>query len=57
MGFESGLAADQYLVMDPPHREPEKELTIPELGPKEFSFLRERKRDLLIYKRGSLGHL
>lgn len=57
MGFESGLAADQYLVMDPPYRQPEKELTIPELGPKEFSFLRERKRDLLIYKRGSLGHL
>lgn len=38
--FESGLVADQDLVMDPPYREPEKEL-FSELGPMAFSFLRE----------------
>lgn len=57
LGFESGLVADQDLVVDPSYREPETELTIPEPGPRKFSFLREWKRDLLIYERDSLGHL
>lgn len=53
--FESGLAADQDLAMDPPHREPEKEL-ISELGPMEFSFLGEWKRNLFVSEKDCLGH-
>lgn len=44
LGFESGLVADQDLVRDSPSREPEKELMVPHLGPKEFSFLRAEKK-------------
>lgn len=50
------LVAEQDLVRDPPYREPEKELIAPDLGPREFSFLREKKRNLLVYERDSLGH-
>lgn len=54
LGFESRLVADQDLVRNPPSRKPEKELMAPELGLKEFSFLREQKRNLL---KRTLGHL
>ena len=53
LGFESRLVADQDLVRNPPSRKPEKELMAPELGLKEFSFLREQKRNLLIYEKDS----
>lgn len=56
LGSESGLVADQDLLRELPDREPERELMVPELGPREFSFLRQRKRNLLVYERGSLGH-
>lgn len=53
--FESGLVADQDLVMDPPYRQPEKEL-ISELGPMAFSFLREWKRNLFVSEKDCLGN-
>lgn len=48
--FESGLAADQDLAMDPPHREPEKEL-VSELGPMAFHFSESGKETCLFLKR------
>lgn len=54
--FESGLVVDQDLVRDLPDTHPERELIAPELGPREFSFLREWKRNVLVYERDPLGH-